>query len=111
MEEKSKGTCTRSTPRGKRRKPGKQEALQEGMQPTLQEKLQQVQQVQQVQQEQAEQLGCTQHQRNRKQRWHTPTPLRTPQAAGPLGPHKRVASQKAPDFGCPARLYLAIPVQ
>ena len=47
MEEKSKGTCTSRTPRGKRRKPGKQEALQEGMQLTLQEELQQVQQVQQ----------------------------------------------------------------
>ena len=108
MEEKSKGTCTRRTPRGKRRKPGKQEALQEGMQLTLQEELQQVQQVQQVKQEQAEQLGCTQHTAPAQA---APTPLCTPQAAGLFGPHKRVANQKAPDFGCPARLYLAIPVQ
>ena len=93
--EKSKGTCTRSTPRGKRRKPGKQEALQEGMQLTLQEELQQVQQVQQVKQEQAEQLGCTQHTAPAQA---APTPLCTPQAAGLFGPHKRVANQKAPDF-------------
>ena len=113
MEEKSKGTCTRSTTREKEESQG---STARGDAAHLQKELQQVQQqqqqqqhqqqVQQVQQQQqAEQLGST-HSTSASSA-HRSKWLRL----ACFAPHKRVASQKGPGFGCSARLYLAIPVQ
>ena len=108
MEEKSKGACTRSTTREKEESQG---STARGDAAHLQKELQQVQQQQQQQQQQvqqqqqAEQLGST-HSTSASSA-HRSKWLRL----ACFAPHKRVASQKAPDFGCSARLYLAIPVQ
>ena len=104
MEEKSKGACTRSTTREKEESEG---STARGDAAHLQKELQQVQQQQQQvqQQQQAEQLGST-HSTSASSA-HRSKWLRL----ACFAPHKRVASQKAPGFGCCARLYLTIPVQ
>ena len=107
MEEKSKGACTRSTPQEEKEE--SQGSTARGDAAHLQKELQQVQQQQQQQQvqqqQQAEQLGST-HSTSASSA-HRSKWLRL----ACFAPHKRVASQKAPGFGCSARLYLAIPVQ